>query len=186
MGLSETIYGVIATWCHTVLDIPAVPPVVDPPTPGVPAVVFPVIQAFQNAPAPAANYIAVSGEPDLEKVGQARRTFPEQPDAPAEEITAAPLVQDYRARVTLWEVGGHGDNLRRVLDTIELQPIQDYLSYNNISVLSVGAATATPQLEDREWVKEHRVEIVLAVAVQVAYAPGWIETVETVNQIPTA
>jgi hypothetical protein len=135
----------------------------------------PVIQAFQDAPAPKGTYIAIE-RPQLTRVGYSHLEEPS--DAGNIGHTS-----QFTATVAFWQVGGYGELLRQLEQDSQFQTIKDFLATRKIAIYGMGNVIQSPRLEEKSYIRESRMELTLGVAVSRAELLGLIETVELINQI---
>lgn len=135
-----------------------------------------IIKSHQNAPAPPFPYVAINYIGNLNKIGRsAARTI----DDDGNRL----LVNDYTHAVEIREVGGSGERLAKIIDSIERQDIQILFDENGVSYLTEGDILRVPRLEYNDWIRESLVEIQLMTATAITEASSWIETIEYTGEI---
>lgn len=164
--LSQILYEIAYDWCRSVLDADADALGKD----------IPVIRAYQSKPAPAKHYLAISGEPELTEVGQ--------PAISAETATDSPLENDYTGSFDIWEVGGHGNWLRRLSAWCRTMQAGEFFRSRQFSVLSCGPVMPMPQVEGEAWVSEYRMPVTFAIQVRTPNPVETLDSVSTTNNIP--
>lgn len=162
--LSQIIYDVVYDWCRAVLS------------PDAAGQDIPVIRSHQSKPAPADHYLVVSGEPELTEIGQ--------PAIDETTESASPLENDYTGSLDLWEVGGHGDWLRRIAAWCRTMTAGEFFREHQFSVLSCGQVMPMPQVEGEQWVSEYRMPVYFALQVQTPNPVESMASVTTINNIP--
>lgn len=117
-----------------------------------------LIQANQDGPAPKTRsgvYLVLEAIGSWDMVGQTSRSIQERPDL------ALPRVTTYRGTMQLREVGGLGDLLRDVLESIGTQDAVDTFSGAGLSILSTQGPTAVPSLQGSQWRQEQVLTLTL-------------------------
>ena len=127
----------------------------------------PVIEAYQNAPAPAGNYIAIdySGSWRL-----AETTSDLQPRTGDEGEYMGTRVYTYRGSVQVRDVCGDGDNLLRLMESLNSPDLLNDLSGAGFSVLRSSGPVQVPALEQSEWRRES------VLTLELAWARGYAGT----------
>lgn len=127
----------------------------------------PVIEAYQNAPAPAGNYIAIdySGSWRL-----AETTSDLQPRTGDEGEYMGTRVYTYRGSIQVRDVCGDGDNLLRLMESLNSPDLLNDLSGAGFSVLRSSGPVQVPALEQSEWRRES------VLTLELAWARGYAGT----------
>lgn len=164
--LGSELYAIIYEWADLVLNTEQ-------------ALNIPIIQARQNTPAPAENYIAIPIAPDTSNIGH-EILLDYNEDNPGEQVK---FVQEDEATLILREVGGSGDNLRRIINSLPRQSIQDFFRSKFVSVLRKGTIQGIPNLVEDQWSEEWVIEIVFQINEIPSESTTYIETIEFINNI---
>ena len=113
------------------------------------------IQAYQNLEPPATPYIAIEDDQDWQPFGRSDNT---QVD------TQTNLSFSYTASPVLWEVGGLGDYLRAMKESLETEVVKNYFAANNVGILHAGRVVSMPYLStETEFTREKRLEFSFSV-----------------------
>jgi len=142
---------------------------------------IPIIQSHQNAPEPSGQFIVIEYSPNKQKIGRACVTEPLPAGDPNEGQTQ--IISNYNQRAEFWEVGGDGNLLAEIVESIEREQIKTFFNTKDVSFFRAEPIQSIPRLENEKWVQQSVVEILFGVASEIKETPGWIETVETTGTI---
>lgn len=161
MNLVEHIYNALYDYCTAALTRRAA--------------LIPIVQAHQNAPAPAEPYIAIERVTDLDKLGQ----------DDCKTISAGVIDRKsvYKASVKIWQVGADGEHLRACLQDLQRRDVSAVLEQRNLVIFNSSAVQTAPRLDDQKWVSEFYSELQISIAVSEAEDIGWIENVKLTENI---
>lgn len=166
MSMTSDLYDAFYDWADLVLNQGSSP------------LNIPIIQSHQNAPAPTGQYLVI----DFSPASLIAEGYASSGDADAQGKVHR--VTDYTILVSFWDVGGSGDALRFLRQSLEWQTIGDTLRASGISFRSAEGIQQSPRLRgESDWVKEYRLGITFGIAVDMPETLGWIQTVELINQI---
>lgn len=141
---------------------------------------IPIIQEYQDAPAPDERYIAIDSSPDRTTIGRAYRTEPINDPGPEEGLVN--IVNDDELMLELREVNGTGDLLRVLTASIERASVQLLFAENKITYFGDEGVKIINRTNDNKWIKEAVVEIRLGVGEGIeTFEDSWIDTVEYSN-----
>lgn len=130
-----------------------------------------LVQAHQDAPAPALPYIAI----ELPAVSQEGHTHSTEVQTPSGNIGR---VDNWTGTIGIWQVGGDGDLLRTLFQRLGFQTIKDFMVARKVAIFSTPDTAYLPRTEEQTWVREWRAEVRFGMAVQANETIGWIETAE--------
>lgn len=137
----------------------------------------PVIFGEQNAPAPAKPYIVIHRP--LATTKQGRESTLLNPT----NYDIQRVINNYEAVVSITSVGNQTDDIRYILDSIGTQETKDYFYDNDISFMRQETIQSVPDLSAGEWELNTVVDIVIMYPHTTTEDTGYIDTVETENNI---
>lgn len=119
---------------------------------------MPVVRAYNDAPAPTpqGTYIAIEDDANWKAIG-----FRTDGDV---DVTGEKriVITDYEVHLILWEVRGEGENLRNIVEHLQLFSVRNALLDAGLSVLRTNPVLRVPSLQDKAfWTTNHRVDLVL-------------------------
>lgn len=137
-----------------------------------------VIKSHQNAPTPALpyiviNYVPTAGSSILE---------PLRGDVKADGSRVNVITKT--GRVELWQVGGNGEHLETLVNSLSSESVYQTWLTNNLTFTGSGAITPVPQIKGEDWELECMVELFISYASYYNDTPGFISTVEATGELP--
>lgn len=132
-----------------------------------------IIKSNQNANRPDLPFISIGHPFALQKIG--RTGNQSSPDINGDVI----LDTHYEATITLNEIGGLGDRLKTLLNSLIRPDIIDLFSENNISILRYETITPDIELTQNIYEKRAIVDLFVLFTDRFTYNANYIETVET-------
>jgi len=151
------LYEFIYDWANLVLNTPVL--------------TVQIIQAFQNTPAPAENYLAIPKTPTLDSQGMSTRT------AYKDSTGVQSFIIEYEASITIREIGGSGDNLSALINSLDLLAVRKLFADNQVSLLRHGSVASLPRLNELLWKDEFILPLTFLIMDQVDDTRTWIELV---------
>lgn len=144
-----------------------------------------IIQAHQDAPSPTGLYLAIEAVPNRQKIGSASFGDVELAGAGPLEHEVLVMVNDYVLSVELWEVGGTGEALRILLDSLDRPDIQGLWTTAGFSMLVPASPIQhMPNVQNSRWTKECFVELRIGTAEKTEDLSGSLAIVEIAGTIP--
>lgn len=133
-----------------------------------------VVEAYQDAPAPKGNYIAVdySGSWRL-----AETTSDLQPRKGDEGDYMGTRVYTYLGSVQVRDVDGDGDNLLRLVESLHSPDLLYAITESGFSVLRTSGPVQVPALEQSHWRRES------VLTLELAWARGYAGTTLTMKSV---
>ena len=108
-----------------------------------------VVESHQDMPTPKGCFITISYAGNWHFAGTtASRMVVGRPDLPS------PRLFTYRGTIELREVEGDGENLMKLVESLENPEIQAIFEIAGISVLRTDGPTAMPALQQAQWRRE--------------------------------
>lgn len=108
-----------------------------------------VEESHQDMPTPKGCFISINYAGNWHLAGTtASRMVADRPDLPS------PRLFTYRGSVELREVEGDGENLMKLVESLENPEIQAIFEIAGISVLRTDGPTAMPALQQAQWRRE--------------------------------
>jgi len=132
-----------------------------------------VIRGNQNAPSPAKPYMVIHQPPISNRPTGLTGNF-EKADDTGKVNYSIP----YEASITIEEVGGIGDLLNLLLESINRQDIKDFFKLKFVSIVRVEASVDSTDTKENIHELRDAIDIHINYTTQKDYAPGFIETVE--------
>ena len=137
-----------------------------------------VIESHQDTPAPKEPYIVIEYAPVRNKIGSASKS------APNETSGESLVISDNEFLIEMREVGGTGDRLYDVINSIERQDIKDLFEQNQIAFMGENGVQQLPSLiGDDKWVRQSLIELRLNVATESKEQSGIIEDISYTGTI---
>lgn len=116
-----------------------------------------VVESHQDMPTPKGCFITISYEGNWHFAGTtASRMVVGRPDLPS------PRLFTYRGTIELREVEGDGENLMKLVESLENPEIQAIFETAGISVLRTDGPTAMPALQQAQWRRESMLTLEMA------------------------
>ena len=119
---------------------------------------MPVVRAYNDAPAPTPQktYIALEDDANWTVIGF--RTDGNTDVSGLKRI----VITDYEIKFIVWEIRGEGENLRNIVEHLQLFSVRNALSEVGLAILRTHPVLRVPSLHDKAfWNVNHRCEIVL-------------------------
>ena len=158
----ETLYSFLFDWLTAVLPAQTL-----------------IIESHQDAPAPSGRDVAIEMEGNWDGLGHSAQRVSHDGATTADQVAAfSTRVADYEVALSLIEVDGDGELLRTAIESLETQGVSLTFTDQKVSVLRCDPVLAMPQLQDKTWRKEHRVQMFLHIARTISDPKTYIETVE--------
>lgn len=108
-----------------------------------------VVPSHENAPSPDGNYIVINYAGTWRRAGTTpSKRIDNRPDLPA------PNVYVYRGSVQVRDVDGNGDNLMRLVESLDDYGVLTAFADAGISVLKTNGPVAMPALQQTKWRRE--------------------------------
>lgn len=138
-----------------------------------------VVESHQDMPTPKGCFITISYAGNWHFAGTtASRMVVGRPDLPS------PRLFTYRGSVELREVEGDGENLMKLVESLEDPDIQAIFEVAGISVLRTDGPTAMPALQQAQWRRESLLTLEMSWARAYEGSTLTIESVE-ISQVKT-
>ena len=138
-----------------------------------------VVESHQDMPTPKGCFITISYAGNWHFAGTtASRMVVSRPDLPS------PRLFTYRGTIELREVEGDGENLMKLMESLENPEIQDIFETAGISVLRTDGPTAMPALQQAQWRRESMLTLEMSWARAYEGSTLTIESVE-ISQVKT-
>lgn len=138
-----------------------------------------VEESHQDMPTPKGCFITISYAGNWHFAGTtASRMVVGRPDLPS------PRLFTYRGSVELREVEGDGENLMKLVESLEAPDIQAIFEVAGISVLRTDGPTAMPALQQAQWRRESMLTLEMSWARAYEGSTLTIESVE-ISQVKT-
>lgn len=168
MSLVSDIYGAIYDLAMFVLN-----PDYDPEENPIPAI--PIIKDQQDQSAPTTGvYIAISGSPELERIGT--------PDiGTQDEDDARNIDQYYQGTVVLWEVNGDGSKIQEIFDYSQTEDGQAVLDATAVSILDYGNIVDVAYKAESRWISQSRATLTVSIKARITETLSTVRTVEWAN-----
>lgn len=132
-----------------------------------------VVESHQDMPTPKGCFITISYAGNWHFAGSsASRMVVGRPDLPS------PRLFTYRGTIELREVEGDGENLMKLVESLENPEIQAIFETAGISVLRTDGPTAMPALQQAQWRRESMLTLEMAWARAYEGSTLTIESVE--------
>ena len=110
-----------------------------------------VVEAYQNAPSPTGNYIAIDYSGTWRRAG----TTPDNKDGGVVNgVYVGPRVYTYRGSVLVRDVEGDGENLLRLVESLDADAVREAMASAGFSVLSTSGPVELPSIEQSTWRRE--------------------------------
>jgi hypothetical protein len=138
---------------------------------------IPIIFGEQNAPAPEEPYMVIHQPFAITKIGSGNK---EMSTTTGQEGTMLYDIH-YQGTMQVEEVGGTGDKLRLVINSLIRQDILDLFSTNKISVLRVENITPSNTNDENIWTLRTITDLIILFADEGSYEANYIETVGTIS-----
>lgn len=136
-----------------------------------------VIESHQDMPSPKGCFITISYAGNWHFAGTtASRMVVGRPDLPS------PRLFTYRGTIELREVEGDGENLMKLVESLENPEIQAIFETAGISVLRTDGPTAMPALQQAQWRRESMLTLEMAWARAYEGSTLTIESVEITQE----
>lgn len=118
-----------------------------------------IIQSHQNAPQPSKQnkFMVIQYAPTRTRIG--RPAFDE-----VNGSDQLKRINDYELLVEMREVNGDGDNLRILVESTDREDIKKLFKDAGVAYLGQEDIQTLPRSQDTLWIREHVLEIRLAVA----------------------
>lgn len=109
----------------------------------------PVVESHQDAPAPEGTYVTIDYAGSWRLAGTApSHRIQERPDLPS------PRVFVYRGSAQVREVDGDGENLLRLIESLDDPNYTPSFGNNGLSILKTSGPVAMPVVEQSQWRRE--------------------------------
>lgn len=136
-----------------------------------------VVESHQDMPTPKGCFITISYAGNWHLAGTtASRMVVGRPDIPS------PRLFTYRGTIELREVEGDGENLMKLVESLENPEIQAIFEVAGISVLRTDGPTAMPALQQAQWRRESMLTLEMAWARAYEGSTLTIESVEITQE----
>lgn len=136
-----------------------------------------VVESHQDMPTPKGCFITISYAGNWHFAGTtASRMVVGRPDLPS------PRLFTYRGTIELREVEGDGENLMKLVESLENPEIQAIFETSGISVLRTDGPTAMPALQQAQWRRESKLTLEMAWARAYEGSTLTIESVEITQE----
>ena len=136
-----------------------------------------VVESHQDMPTPKGCFITISYAGNWHFAGTtASRIVVGRPDLPS------PRLFTYRGTIELREVEGDGENLMKLVESLENPEIQAIFETAGISVLRTDGPTAMPALQQAQWRRESMLSLEMAWARAYEGSSLTIESVEITQE----
>ena len=136
-----------------------------------------VVESHQDMPTPKGCFITISYAGNWHFAGTtASRMVVGRPDLPS------PRLFTYRGTIELREVEGDGENLMKLVESLENPEIQAIFETAGISVLRTDGPTAMPALQQAQWRRESMLTLEMAWARAYEGSTLTIESVEITQE----
>lgn len=136
-----------------------------------------VVESHQDMPTPKGCFITISYAGNWHLAGTtASRMVVGRPDLPS------PRLFTYRGTIELREVEGDGENLMKLVESLENPEIQAIFEVAGISVLRTDGPTAMPALQQAQWRRESMLTLEMAWARAYEGSTLTIESVEITQE----
>lgn len=136
-----------------------------------------VEESHQDMPTPKGCFITISYAGNWHFAGTtASRMVVGRPDLPS------PRLFTYRGTIELREVEGDGENLMKLVESMENPEIQAIFETAGISVLRTDGPTAMPSLQQAQWRRESMLTLEMAWARAYEGSPLTIKSVEITQE----
>lgn len=136
-----------------------------------------VEESHQDMPTPKGCFITISYAGNWHFAGTtASRMIVGRPDLPS------PRLFTYRGTIELREVEGDGENLMKLVESLENPEIQAIFETAGISVLRTDGPTAMPALQQAQWRRESMLTLEMAWARAYEGSTLTIESVEITQE----
>lgn len=110
-----------------------------------------VVEAYQNAPSPTGNYIAIDYSGTRRRAG----TTPDNKNGGVVNgVYVGPRVYTYRGSVQVRDVDGDGENLLRLVESLDADEVREAMASAGFSVLSTSGPVEIPAIEQSTWRRE--------------------------------
>lgn len=133
-----------------------------------------IIFGEQDSPAPSDHYIVIHQPFAIQQLGSGNW---EMSTTTGEEGT---VLYNYHQQGTMQieEVGGHGDNLRLVMNSLVRQDIKELFTENNVSILRINSINPNNTNIENTWELRSIVDLIILFPDEGSYDAGYIETVD--------
>lgn len=136
-----------------------------------------VVESHQDMPTPKGCFITISYAGNWHFAGTtASRMVVGRPDLPS------PRLFTYRGTIELREVEGDGENLMKLVESLENPEIQAIFETAGISVLRTDGPTAMPALQQAQWRRESLLTLEMSWARAYEGSTLTIESVEITQE----
>lgn len=136
-----------------------------------------VVESHQDMPTPKGCFITISYAGNWRFAGTtASRMVVGRPDLPS------PRLFTYRGTIELREVEGDGENLMKLVESLENPEIQAIFETSGISVLRTDGPTAMPALQQAQWRRESLLTLEMSWARAYEGSTLTIESVEITQE----
>lgn len=133
-----------------------------------------VVEAYQNAPAPNGNYIAI----DYSGVWRLAGTTPDdKPGTDANGVHVGPRVYTYLGSVQVRDVCGDGDNLMRLVESLDSPEVLEAFAGSGFSVLRTTGPVQIPSLDQSRWRRES------VLTLELSWARGYVGTTVSIEKV---
>ena len=108
-----------------------------------------VTESHENAPTPIGNFVCIdyAGSWRLAGTTASRMNVND-----TEHV--APRIYVYKGEIEIRDVDGNGDNLMKLVESLETQAVLDMFANAGISVLKTNGPVAMPALQQTKWRRE--------------------------------
>ena len=136
-----------------------------------------VVESHQDMPTPKGCFISINYAGNWHLAGTtASRMVVGRPDLPS------PRLFTYRGTIEIREVEGDGENLMKLVESLENPEIQAIFETAGISVLRTDGPTAMPALQQAQWRRESMLTLEMAWARAYEGSTLTIESVEITQE----
>lgn len=132
-----------------------------------------VIESHENAPTPSGNFVCIdyAGSWRLAGTTASRMNVND-----TEHV--APRIYVYKGEIEIRDVDGNGDNLMKLVESLETQAVLDLFADAGISVLKTNGPNDLPALQQTKWRRESVLTLEMTWARGYAGSELTIESVE--------
>lgn len=132
-----------------------------------------VIESHENAPTPSGNFVCIdyAGSWKLAGTTASRMNVND-----TEHV--APRIYVYKGEIEIRDVDGNGDNLMKLVESLETQAVLDMFANAGISVLKTNGPNDLPELQQTKWRRESVLTLEMTWARGYAGSELTIESVE--------
>lgn len=140
---------------------------------------IPSIRSHENAPAPGTHYIVIQYTGIKSTIGRVSKTDLLLPvDALPDDLPTRYVVNDIRVPFDISEVGGDGDLLDLIKDSLELEKYLEILAKNKIAIMEIGNIVPAPYLFNDDYTKRSDMELILGTISGFTEEVNYIEEVQ--------